>query len=127
MVFLVFSVMYNIPIYESENVLEFPSGRSETIPNQTKSVREILARSARGQILSEVQANNLQYGEDEDPEGMDFIRPEDDKFDVRDKLSYYERRLQQAKDAQKAAKEAKKAPIKEESSTNVGDDADAAK
>lgn len=119
--------MFNVIIYASDKTCEDPKGRSEMIPNQAKNLREILARSARGQILPEVLANSLQYGDDEDPEGNDLFDPEDDKFDVRDKLSYFEIRLQQAKDAQKAAKEAKLAQSKDEAKDNADEDADVAK
>lgn len=119
--------MFNVSIYASNKTCEDSKGRSEMIPNQAKNLREILARSARGQILPEVQANSLQYGDDEDPEGHDFLDPEDDKFDVRDKLSYYELRLQQAKDAQEAAKEAKIVQHKDEAKDNANEDVNAAK
>lgn len=119
--------MFNVNIYASNKTCEDPKGRSEMIPNQAKNLREILARSARGQILPEVQANALQYGDDEDPEGNDLFDPEDDKFDVRDKVSYYEIRLQQAKDAQKAAKEAKLVQLKDEANDNANEDVNVAK
>lgn len=89
--------MFDIKIYESKDVCEHPKGRSEVIPNQALSLREIIQRSSRGQVLREVQGNELQYGEDEDEDGIDMFAPDDDKFDVRDKLTYFEQRLEKAK------------------------------
>lgn len=96
--------MFDVNIYESKDPFEHPKGRSEVIPNQALSLREIIERSSRGQMLREVQGNELQYGEDEDEDGIDMFAPDDDKFDVRDKLSYFEARLQRAK-AEQAARQ----------------------
>ncbi len=101
--------MFNVNIYGSDSVFENPKGRSEVIPNQAMSIREIVARSSRGQVLSEVQGNELQYGEDEDEDGNDIVEYDDDKFEVRDKLSYLEERINSAKAAQEALKKQKEA------------------
>lgn len=101
--------MFNVPIYECTQVGEVNQGRSEVIPNQALHIREILQRSARGQNLPEVQANNLDYGPDEDEDASDLFEPTDDKFEIQDKLSYYEARVLEMKKAQKKALEAKKA------------------
>lgn len=100
--------MFNVLIYHSENVTEKVSGRSEVIPNQALSLRQIIERSARGMQMREMMLNHLQYGEDESEDGEDLFDPYDDKFDVRDKLSYLEQRLESAK-AAKAAYEKEKA------------------
>lgn len=123
MVSLVFKFMFNVPIYESENTLEIVKGRSEVIPNQALSIREIIQRSNRGQLLAEVQGNQLQYGDDEDPDGEDFFEYDDDKFDQRDKLSYLEQRLQEAK----AADEEYKKKKEEEAKINQADESDSSK
>lgn len=99
--------MFNVPIYDSENVTEKVSGRSEVIPNQALSLRQIIERSARGMQMREMLANQLQYGEDENEDGEDLFDLTDDKFEVRDKLSYLEQRLESAK-AAKAAYEKEK-------------------
>ena len=101
--------MYNVPIYESESVFENPKGRSEVIPNQALSIRDIVTRSSRGQFLAEVQGNTLQYGDDENEDERDFFEPDEDRFDQIDKLSYYEERLNAAKASRKAYEEQKKA------------------
>lgn len=123
MVSLAFKPMFNVPIYESENTLEIVKGRSEVIPNQALSIREIIQRSNRGQLLAEVQGNQLQYGDDEDPDGEDFFEYDDDKFDQRDKLSYLEQRLQEAK----AADEEYKKKKEEEAKINQADESDSSK
>lgn len=107
--------MFNVPIYECTQVGEVNQGRSEVIPNQALHIREILQRSARGQYLPEVQANTLEYGPDEDEDGQDLFLPTDDKFEIYDKLSYYEARILEMKKAQKQAQEAKKAKEPERS------------
>lgn len=118
--------MFNVSIYACSTRGEVPQGRSELIPNQALSIRQIIERSSRGQILAEVQGNQLQYGDDEDEEGVDLFDPDDDKFDVRDKLSYYEQRLASAK-AEKEAyekqknEEAKKAEAKPEADDAADD------
>lgn len=94
--------MFNVSIYKSENVTEKVSGRSEVIPNQALSLRQIIERSARGMQMREMLANQLQYGEDENEDGEDLFDLTDDKFDVRDKLSYLEQRLEAAKAAKAA-------------------------
>lgn len=101
------SNMFNVPIYLSECVYKRSTGRSEVIPNQALHIREILERSARGQFLTQVQMNALQYGQDEPEDGNDFFEPDDDRLDIQDKLSYLELRLKEAKEAQKRHKEAK--------------------
>lgn len=45
---------------------EVPRGKSATVPNQALSIREIMYKSLRGSLLSEVSHNHLEYGEDED-------------------------------------------------------------
>lgn len=95
-------------IYESKHIQEKPRGRSEVIPNQALSLRQIIEKSSRGMMLSEVRANQLQYGDDEDEDGRDLFTQEDDIFDVHDRLSYYEQRLQQEKEVRKASIEAQK-------------------
>lgn len=107
--------MFNVSIYECIQVGEVNQGRSEVIPNQALHIREILQRSARGQNLYEVQANNLEYGPDEDEDSQDLFEPSDDKFEIHDKLSYYEARVLEMKKAQKQALEAKKAKEPERS------------
>lgn len=123
MVFLAFKLMFNVPIYESENTLEIVKGRSEVIPNQALSIREIIQRSNRGQLLAEVQGNVLQYGEDEDPNGEDIFEYDDDKLDQRDKLSYLEQRLLEAKVANAAYKKQKE----EEAKHQQADESDTSK
>lgn len=115
--------MFNVPIYESVNTLEHVKGRSEVIPNQALSIREIIQRSNRGQILAEVQGNNLQYGDDQDPDGEDFFEYDDDKLDQRDKLSYLEQRLKEAKEADAAYKKQKE----EEAKRKQADESDSSK
>ena len=85
--------------------LKHCKGRSEVIPNQALSLRDIMNRSLRGQYLAEVAANQLQYGDDapEDDGMPDF----EDKFDVLDHASYLEQRVNEfkaAKEAEIAAK-----------------------
>lgn len=99
--------MFNVPIYQCTQVGEVNQGRSELIPNQALHIREILQRSARGQNLPEVQANNLEYGKDENEDNHDLFDPSDDKLEVLDKLSYYEARVLEMKKARDAAKKAK--------------------
>lgn len=70
-----------------------PVGRSETIPNQGLMIRDIMARSLRGQILPEVQMNHLQYGPDSSFDSADFEG--EDLTDVQENLSYLEARVQQ--------------------------------
>lgn len=94
--------MFNVPIYISENVTEKVSGRSEVIPNQALSLRQIIERSARGMQMRELMLNQLQFGEDENEDGEDLFDLTDDKFEIRDKLSYLEQRLQSAKAAEAA-------------------------
>lgn len=106
--------MFNVSIYESENIFKDPKGRSEVIPNQALHLREIIKRSMSGQILAEVQGNQLEYGEDESEEGIDLFEPDDDRFEIQDKLSYFEARLEEMKKAQKAQKEAKSKEQKDE-------------
>lgn len=90
-------------------------GRSEVVPNQALSLREIMNRSLKGQRLMEVTMNQLQYGEDdrEDPELPEF----EDKFDVLDHANYLEQRVAEYKaaiEAEKALKQAN-APKPEQS------------
>ncbi len=118
--------MFNVPIYESENTLEIVKGRSEVIPNQALSIREIIQRSNRGQLLAEVQGNILQYGEDEDPDGEDIFEYDDDKFDQRDKLSYLEQRLQEAKVADAEYKKQKEEEAKLKQADESDDSKDSA-
>ena len=115
--------MFNVPIYGCSIRGEVPHGRSELIPNQALSIRQIIERSSRGQILAEVQRNQLQYGEDEDEDGVDLFDPEDDKFDVRDKLSYYEQRLASAKAEKEAYEKQKKEDAEKAKATLEADDA----
>lgn len=84
-------------------------GRSETVPNQALSLRDIIMRSSRGQYLAEVAGNQLQYGEDEDPDN-DTLDGIEDKFDALDRASYLEARLAELRAAQ-VRKEAEKKTI----------------
>lgn len=114
--------MFNVPIYQCTQVGEVNQGRSELIPNQALHIREILQRSARGQNLAEVQANNLEYGPDEDEDNQDLFLPSDDKLEVLDKLSYYEARLLEMKKAKEAAIKAKLEDKGKETKVNVVDE-----
>ena len=114
--------MFNVPIYLSECVSKRSSGRSEVIPNQALHIREILERSARGQFLTQVQMNALQYGEDEPEDGNDLFDTDDDRLDMQDKLSYLEQRLQEAKNAQKRHLEEKSKQIEDETKQSVVED-----
>lgn len=85
--------------------LKHCKGRSEVIPNQALSLRDIMIRSLRGQYLAEVAANQLQFGEDESE--SDDLPEFEDKFDMLDHASYLEQRVNEfkaAKEAEKAAK-----------------------
>lgn len=56
---------YNFPDAPASG-LEHPKGKSMTVPNQALSIRDIMERSLRGAMLSEVAHNRLEYGDDED-------------------------------------------------------------
>lgn len=114
--------MFNVSIYQCSTRGEVPHGRSELIPNQALSIRQIIERSSRGQILAEVQGNALQYGDDEDEDGNDFFEYDDDKFEVRDKVSYFEARLAHAK-AEKEAYEKRKKEEAEKARSEQADEA----
>lgn len=116
------SNMFNVPIYLSECVSKRSTGRSEVIPNQALHIREILERSARGQFLTQVQMNALQYGQDEPEDGNDLFDPDDDRLDMHDKLSYLEQRILEAKNAQKRHLEAQEAANKDKTEHSVVED-----
>lgn len=102
-------------------------GRSELIPNQVRSIREILNRSIRGQWMFETQANQLQFGEDSPEE--DGLPGMEDKFDVLDHASYLEERVAQynAAKAKFEADKAQKAAQAKQSEAQQADVADSAK
>lgn len=114
--------MFNVPIYLSECVSKRSTGRSEVIPNQALHIREILERSARGQFLTQVQMNALQYGQDEPEDGNDLFETDDDRLDMQDKLSYLELRLKEAKEAQKRHLEAKSQQNEDKTKQSVVED-----
>lgn len=99
---------------------ENPVGESETVPNQALHIREIMERSARGQILPEVQYNELQYGDDL-PEELADLDDMDDFSDIEEKISYYENRVKEMKDAKEAAKKKEEA---EKAKRSEADEAD---
>lgn len=114
--------MFNVPIYQCTQVGEVNAHRSEVIPNQAINLREIIQRSARGQFLAEVQANALQYGEDENEDSHDLFEIDDTRQEVHDKLGYYEARVLEMKKAQEAANEAKLAENGKETKPSEGDE-----
>lgn len=100
--------MFNVNIYASECITKRCSGRSQVIPNQALHVREILLRSARGQMLSEVQQNELQYGDDESEDGQDLFSADMDKMERRDVVDYLEMRIREQAAARAALSRAGK-------------------
>lgn len=114
--------MFNVPIYQCTQVGEVNTHRSEVIPNQAINLREIIQRSARGQFLAEVQANALEYGEDENEDNFDLFAIDDTRQEVHDKLGYYEARLIEMKKAQEAEKQAKLKEKGKETKENVVDE-----
>lgn len=79
------------------------AGESMTVPNQALKIRDIMERSLRGQILPEVQMNNLQYGPDM-PHELSDIDELEDRTDVEEYANYLEKRITQQKEAQERAK-----------------------
>lgn len=114
--------MFNVPIYQCTQAGEVNTHRSEVIPNQALNLREIIQRSARGQFLAEVQANALEYGEDENEDNHDLFEPDDTRQEVHDKLGYYQARVLEMKKAQEAAKQAKLEEIGKEPEPSKGDE-----
>lgn len=108
----------NFPETEVD-IFEVSKGKSETIPGRALHICEIMLRSLRGAILSEVQNNKLDYGEDEGFE--DAFDHEVDLTDLDETMqqrSYLEQRIQQAS-KQKKKTEVDKTEIIEVKETEV--------
>lgn len=95
---------------------EVPRGKSMTVPNQALSIREIMYKSLRGSLLSEVSHNHLEYGEDED--FLDEMPTEIDLTDLdlaaeqaqeaQKRVDEYHAKRKQELEAQKLADDAKR-------------------
>lgn len=89
-----------------DSCVQVPKGISQTVPSQALQIRDIMERSLRGQILPEIQGNQLQYGEDLPHELADVDELED-RTDVEEYVGYLENRVKAQKEAQERAKSEK--------------------
>lgn len=104
--------------------METPYGKSETVPDQALKIRDIMERSLRGQILPELQQNQLQYGDDQDHEMSDFDNL-GDLSDIEESVSYLEGRIKEQKEALERQKEAQEREKSEKAKQSEADKDDA--
>lgn len=84
--------------FEIDSCIQMCEGISETVPNQALKIRDIMERSLRGQILPEVQQNQLQYGQDL-PHELAELDEFEDRTDVEEYANYLEKRIEEQKQA----------------------------
>lgn len=81
-----------------DSCVQEPKGISQTVPSQSLHVRDIMERSLRGQILPEIQMNQLQYGKDL-PHDLAVVDELEDRTDVEEYIGYLENRVKAQKEA----------------------------
>ena len=92
--------------FEPFSSVQVPKGISQTVPSQALQVRDIMERSLRGQILPEIQMNQLQYGENL-PHDVAEVDELEDRTDVEEYVGYLESRVKAQKEAIERAKSEK--------------------